>query len=77
MINTETGESVDDVCRTDVPMRQYRDEEIDDYIATRDPMDKAGAYAIQACGFSPGGRIDRLLCIGDGTTVVSPDGRVP
>jgi septum formation protein len=53
MINTETGESVDDVCRTDVPMRQYRDEEIDDYIATRDPMDKAGAYAIQHAGFHP------------------------
>jgi MAF protein len=53
VINTETGESVDDVCRTDVPMRQYSDEEIEQYIATRDPMDKAGAYAIQHPGFHP------------------------
>jgi MAF protein len=53
VINTETGESVDNVCRTDVPMRQYSDEEIEQYIATRDPMDKAGAYAIQHPGFHP------------------------
>lgn len=53
VINTETGESVDNVCWTDVPMRQYSDEEIEQYIATRDPMDKAGAYAIQHPGFHP------------------------
>ncbi len=53
IINTETGESYDNVCRTDVPMRQYNDTEMDAYIATRDPMDKAGAYAIQHTGFHP------------------------
>ena len=53
MINTETGESFGDVCRTDVPMRLYSDEEIEKYIATLDPMDKAGAYAIQHPGFHP------------------------
>jgi MAF protein len=38
---------------TDVPMRDYSDEEIRAYIATGDPLDKAGAYAIQHAGFHP------------------------
>lgn len=42
-----------DVCKTDVPMRQYSDKELQDYIASGDPMDKAGAYAIQHQGFHP------------------------
>jgi septum formation protein len=42
-----------DVCCTDVPMREYTDQEIDAYIATGDPLDKAGAYAIQHEGFHP------------------------
>ena len=33
---------------TDVFMRDYSDEEINTYIATGDPLDKAGAYGIQA-----------------------------
>lgn len=47
------GLSYDDVCCTEVPMRDYRDDEIDAYIATGDPMDKAGAYAIQNDAFHP------------------------
>jgi septum formation protein len=42
-----------DVCTTDVPMRDYSDAEINTYIASGDPMDKAGAYAIQHAGFHP------------------------
>lgn len=38
---------------TDVPMRNYSDEEIHAYIATGDPFDKAGAYAIQHADFHP------------------------
>jgi MAF protein len=38
---------------TDVPMRSYSDEEIHNYVATGDPLDKAGAYAIQHPEFSP------------------------
>ena len=53
LIQTSTGQTYDDVCRTDVPMRDYTDQEISDYIATKDPMDKAGAYAIQHAGFHP------------------------
>jgi len=53
LIDTETGQSYDDVCRTDVPMRLYSDAEMDAYITSGDPMDKAGAYAIQHAGFHP------------------------
>jgi len=44
---------ISDVCITDVPMRSYSDDEIFAYIKTGDPMDKAGAYAIQHEGFHP------------------------
>jgi MAF protein len=47
-----------DLCVTDVPMRDYSDEEIDAYVKTGDPLDKAGAYAIQHPGFQPVARMD-------------------
>jgi hypothetical protein len=34
-------------------MRSYSDEEISAYVASGDPLDKAGAYAIQHTGFQP------------------------
>jgi len=37
----------------DVPMRNYSDDEIEAYIKTGDPMDKAGAYAVQHPEFQP------------------------
>jgi len=37
----------------DVTMRSYGDREIDAYVATGDPLDKAGAYAIQHPAFAP------------------------
>ncbi len=42
-----------DLCVTDVPMRDYSDEEILAYVQTGDPLDKAGAYAIQHPQFHP------------------------
>jgi septum formation protein len=42
-----------DLCITDVPMRSYTDEEIRAYVLSGDPLDKAGAYAIQHAGFQP------------------------
>lgn len=42
-----------DICHTRVRMREYADEEIKQYIASGDPMDKAGAYAIQSAIFHP------------------------
>lgn len=47
------GKPLTEVCVTDVPMREYTDAEIEAYIASGDPMDKAGAYAIQHSGFKP------------------------
>lgn len=57
-------ESVE-VVVTRVTMRDYTDDEIHRYIETGDPMDKAGAYAIQAAGMNP------VVCIeGSYTNVV-------
>ncbi len=46
-----------DVCTTDVWMRPYGEEEIAAYVASGDPLDKAGAYAIQHPVFRPVARI--------------------
>jgi septum formation protein len=53
IIRTSDGTILSDLCATDVPMRDYTDEEIDAYVASGDPLDKAGAYAIQNHGFHP------------------------
>jgi MAF protein len=42
-----------DLCETLVPMRNYSDLEMETYISSGDPFDKAGAYAIQHPGFRP------------------------
>jgi len=38
---------------SEVAMREYTDKEISDYVASGDPLDKAGAYAIQNHDFDP------------------------
>jgi septum formation protein len=43
---------------TEVTMRAYTDAEIDAYIATGDPFDKAGGYAIQHPVFAPVARVE-------------------
>lgn len=47
------GNMFTDLSIIDVPMREYSDTEIEAYIQTGDPMDKAGAYAIQHPEFRP------------------------
>ena len=44
--------------RTTVTMRDYSDAEIEAYIASGDPFDKAGGYAIQNEAFQPVAQID-------------------
>ncbi|PKN87679.1 MAG: septum formation protein Maf [Chloroflexi bacterium HGW-Chloroflexi-8] len=41
------------LCRTNVPMRDYSDQELESYLDSGDPMDKAGAYGIQNSQFHP------------------------
>jgi MAF protein len=47
------GQLLTDLCVTDVPMRNYADAEIEAYVQSGDPLDKAGAYAIQHPQFQP------------------------
>lgn len=47
------GALLTDLATTDVPMRAYSQDEMQAYIASGDPYDKAGAYAIQHQGFNP------------------------
>jgi septum formation protein len=53
VMGMSNGSLITDLCVTDVPMRAYSDEEIEAYVATGDPLDKAGAYAIQNPRFHP------------------------
>jgi len=47
VIDTETAITLKDSVVSDVTFKQLSDEEINAYIETIEPMDKAGAYAIQ------------------------------
>ena len=47
VLDAATGQSETRAVRTGVTFRDLTDAEIDAYIATGEPMDKAGAYAIQ------------------------------
>lgn len=58
LLRQRDGLLLTDLCVTDVPMRDYSDEEIRAYVATGDPLDKAGAYAIQHPDFQPVARMD-------------------
>lgn len=53
-----SGKMWQDICRTVVFMRDYTDNEMEEYIASGDPLDKAGAYAIQHPGFHPVAKIE-------------------
>ncbi len=57
LLDVDHDRSITDVGVSDVPMRNYTDSEIEAYIASGDPFDKAGAYAIQHAGFHP---VDRF-----------------
>ena len=43
---------------TTVIMRRYFEAELEEYVASGDPMDKAGAYAVQSPTFRPAAQVD-------------------
>ena len=53
-----TGYTTTELVESTVSMRAYTDEEIEQYAASGDPLDKAGAYAIQHQSFRPVERIE-------------------
>lgn len=53
VLKKSTGYLGMDLCITNVPMRAYSNKEMETYIASGDPLDKAGAYAIQNPQFHP------------------------
>ena len=52
------GQAITELAESAVWMRAYTDGEVARYAATGDPLDKAGAYAIQHPNFSPVERIE-------------------
>jgi len=50
LIRKTDGKCFTDVVKTDVRFKNLSDEEIEWYLRTREPFDKAGAYAIQGLG---------------------------
>ncbi|MFA6941349.1 MAG: Maf-like protein [Clostridiaceae bacterium] len=50
LINTETKEAMGDFEKSDVFFSKLTDEEINWYISTKEPLDKAGSYGIQGYG---------------------------
>jgi septum formation protein len=58
VLRASDGLLLQDTCVTDVTMRAYSDAEVQAYIDTGDPLDKAGAYAIQHVDFHPVAKVD-------------------
>lgn len=53
LLDTATGRQATDLALSQVPMRNYSDSEMSAYIASGQPLDKAGAYGIQNSSFHP------------------------
>ena len=58
VLDTASGRQLTRINSTQVHMRAYSDADIAAYVASGDPMDKAGAYAIQHRGFAPVAQTD-------------------
>jgi septum formation protein len=50
LIDCETGQEIKDFEVSEVKFKELSDEEIENYIKTGEPLDKAGAFAIQGLG---------------------------
>jgi len=58
VLDTVLGERAASATTTRVVMRPYTDDEIEAYVATGSPLDKAGAYAVQDPVFRPAASVD-------------------
>lgn len=58
LLDVGSGQTAAGAQTSAVQMRPYTDAEIAAYVASGDPMDKAGAYAIQAADFQPVAHLD-------------------
>jgi septum formation protein len=58
VVDLASGRSLEAVTTVPVTMRDYSRHEIEAYVATGDPLDKAGAYAIQHTVFRPVARLE-------------------
>jgi septum formation protein len=61
LLDTGSGQAIIDLAGSPVQMRAYNDDEIVRYIASGDPFDKAGAYAIQHNGFHPARNFEHCM----------------
>lgn len=62
LLEPASGREWQGVSTAVVTMRPYNEAEIDAYIATGDPLDKAGAYAIQHPQFRPVAHLQGCYC---------------
>jgi septum formation protein len=51
-LDTLTQKSISNFTKSEVLMKNLSDKEIDAYVATNEPLDKAGAYGIQEKGLA-------------------------
>ncbi|MCK5592337.1 MAG: Maf family protein, partial [Candidatus Pacebacteria bacterium] len=65
IIDTETGKTISEAQESKLYFREILPKEIDEYIATGEPLDKAGAYAVQGGGGKFVEKID-----GDHTNII-------
>ena len=53
LLDLDTGQQVLDSCESTVLMREYTDSEVNRYLQSGNPYDKAGSYAMQDGEFRP------------------------
>lgn len=58
VLDTESGRLRYETDASDIYTRDYSDQDIEKYIARREPFDKAGAYAVQDDAFNPVIRVE-------------------
>jgi MAF protein len=53
VLEVSTGKKITELCESKVWLRDLQDQEIQRYVASGDPLDKAAAYAIQNTEYAP------------------------